>query len=160
MRTWTVPSPPPLLPQCISSVSWPTSQSGTGDNPLPAINLGCPFLHASCYGVLQLRLLLQPGLLSTQNLALLGLDPCCLVLLARSTTSPPKLCPLPKVPWPIKRPGLLLASEGSSGSSDAVVNASCPLVVPPFPSPCLPHFYHRHIPHFPFSIFLVTWYPH
>ena len=152
------PLHPPLSLHSISSVLGPAPWSGTGDNPLPPIDLGWPSPQPLCHVVLQPRLLLQPGLPSTWNSALLGLDPCCPVLLARSTTSPPKLHPLPKVPWPIKRPGLPLASEGSSGSSDTVVNVSCPLVVPPFPSPCPPHFCHRHIPHFPFSNFLVTRY--
>ena len=159
LRIQMVPSPPPLLLQGISFVSGPASWSGAGDNPLPPIDLGWPSLRPLCCKVLQPRLLLQPGLPSTQNLALLGLDPHCPVLPARSTTSPPKLCPLPKAPQPVKRPGLLLASEGSSGSSDAVVNVSCPLVVPSFPSPYLPRFYHRHIPPLPFGIFLVTRYP-
>ena len=154
-----VPSPPPLLLHSISFVSGPMSWSGAGDNPLPPIDLRWPSPQPLHREVLQPRLLLQPGLLSTRNSALLGLDLRCPVLLARSITSPPKLRPLPKEPRPVKRPGLPLASEGSSGSSDTVVNASCPLVVPPFPSPCPPCFYHRRIPHSPFGIFLVTWYP-
>ena len=152
------PSPPPLSPQGISSASGPASWSGAGDNPPPPIDLRWPSPWPLCREVLQPRPLLRPGLPSTRNLALLGLDPCCLVLLARSTTFPPKLRPLPKAPRPVKRPGLLLVPESSSGSSDAVVNASCPLVVPPFPFPCLPRFCHRHIPHFPFGNFLVTQY--
>ena len=82
--------------------------------------------------------------------ALLGLEPSYPVLLARSMTSPPKLRPLPKAPRPVKRPGLLLVLEGSSGSSNAVVNVSCPLVGPPFPSPLFLCFYHRHIPPLPY----------
>ena len=160
LRTQMAPLPPPLSPQGISSASGPASWSGAGINPLPPIDLGWPNPRPLCRKVLQLRPLLWPGLSLTQNSALLGLDPRCLVLLARSTTSPPKLRPLPKAPQPIKRPSLLLASEGSTGSSDAVVNVSCPLVVPPFPSPCLPHFYHRHIPPLPFGNFLVTQHLH
>ena len=128
------PSLSPLSLQGISSALGPVSQSGAGDNPLPPIDLGWPSLCALCCKVLQPRLLLWPGLPSTWNSALLGLDLYCLVLLARSTTSPLKLHPLPKAPQPIKRPSSLLVSEGSSGSSNTVVNTSCPLVVPPFPS--------------------------
>ena len=138
LRIQMVPSPPPLSPQGISFVSGPASWSDAGDNPLPPINLRWPSLQPLCCEVLQLRLLSQPGLPSTQNSALLGLDPHCPVLLARSMTSPPKLHPLPKAPWPVKRPGLPLASEGSLGSSDAVVNASCPPGCPPLPFPMPP----------------------
>ena len=150
------PSPPPLSPQGISSVSGPASRSGAGDNPLPPIDLGWPSPRPLRCEVLRSRLWLRPGLPSTRHSALPGLNPRCPVLLARSTTSPPKLRPLPKAPQPVKRPGLPLVPEGSTGSSDAVVNASCPLLVPPFPSPCPPRFCHRHIPHFPFGTFLVT----
>ena len=159
LRTRKVPSHPLLSLQGISFVSGPAPRSGTSNNPLPPIDLGWPSPRPLRRKVPQPRLLLWPGLPSTWNSALLGLDPRCPVLPARSTTSPPKLRPLPKAPRPVKRPRSPLAFEGSSGSSDTVVNASCPLVVPPFPSPCPPHFCHRHIPHSPFGNFLVTRYP-
>ena len=114
------------------------SWSDAGINPLPPINLRWPSLRPLCCEVLQPQQELRLGLPSTWNSAPLGLDLRCPVLLARSTTSPPKLCPLPKAPWPVKRPGLLLVSEGSSGSSDAVVNASCPPGCPPLPFPMPP----------------------
>ena len=62
LRTQMVPLPLPLLLQSISSVSGPASWSGTGVNPLPPIDLGWPSLQPLCCKVLQLQLLLWPGL--------------------------------------------------------------------------------------------------
>ena len=128
--------PPPLSPQGISSASGPTSWSGAGNNPLPSIDLGywpSLVLHR---GVHQPQLLLQQFRPLTRKPAPQGLALHYPVLLARSTTSPPKLRPLPKVPWPVKRPGLLLVSKGFF----RVFQRSCQCELSPWLSPpSLPH---------------------
>ena len=59
LRIRTVPLPPPLSPQGISSASGPASRSGAGDNPLPPIDLGCRLSLALSRQVPRPRLLLR-----------------------------------------------------------------------------------------------------